>query len=151
MQETSHSNHPVRIHLDRKVYESPNPTTGVALYMLGHLESRKLFCEIDGNHEDEFIPNDATIVHLKGDQHFYSQIEFTVVVNAQQKVVRDDVLTYSELIALAFVDPPTGSDVTFTISYRNGPQSNPEGTVVESRSVRVKDGMIFNVTSTDKS
>lgn len=151
MQETIHSNHQVRIHLDRKVYESPNPTTGAALYMLGHLSPRKLFREIDGNHEDEFIPDDATVVNLKEDQHFYSQTEFTIIVNAQQKIVTDDVLTYNELIALAFSNPPTGSNVTFTISYRNGPQSNSEGTVVEGRNVRVKDGMVFNVTSTDKS
>jgi len=151
MQETIHCNHQVHIQLDRKVYESPNPTTGAALYMLGHVAPRKLYREVDGNHEDEFIPEEAAMVHIKEDQHFYSQIEFTVIVNAQKKVVMDDVLTYNELISLAFSNPPTGSNVTFTISYRNGPQSNPEGTVVEGRSVRVKDGMIFNVTSTDKS
>lgn len=27
--------HAVRIHIDREPYESPNPTTGAALYMLG--------------------------------------------------------------------------------------------------------------------
>lgn len=151
MQEKNHGHHQVRIHLDRKVYESPNPTTGAALYLLGHVAPRKLFREVDGNHEDHFIPNDTTVVHLKEDQHFYSQLEFTIIVNAQQKIIMDDVLTYNELIALAFIEPPTGDNVTFTISYRNGPQSNPEGSVVEGRSVSVKDGMIFNVTSTDKS
>jgi hypothetical protein len=152
MNETIHSNHSIRIHIDRQVHESPNPTTGAALYELGHISSsRKLFREIDGNHEDEFIPNDTISVHLKEDQHLYSQSEFTIIVNAQQKIVMDDELSYNELIALAFTEPPTGSNVTFTITYRNGPQGNPEGTVVEGRSVSVKDGMIFNVTSTDKS
>ena len=30
--------HEVRIHIDQKPYESPNPTTGEALYKLGHVQ-----------------------------------------------------------------------------------------------------------------
>lgn len=29
--------HEVRVHIDQKPYESPNPTTGEALYKLGHV------------------------------------------------------------------------------------------------------------------
>ena len=32
-----HEGHSVRIHIDQKPYESPNPTTGTALYRLGHV------------------------------------------------------------------------------------------------------------------
>ncbi|SCM82319.1 conserved hypothetical protein [uncultured Sporomusa sp.] len=151
MLETIHGDYHTRIHIDRNVYTSLNPTTGAALYALGHVSSRKLFREIDGNHEDEFIPNTETSVHLKEDQHFYSQTAFNIIVNAQHKVAMDDVLTYNELIALAFTNPPTGPNISFTITYRNGPSPNPEGSVAEGRRVRINEGMIFNVTSTDKS
>jgi hypothetical protein len=37
-QELEHQNkHEVRIHIDQHRYESPNPTTAAALYLLGHV------------------------------------------------------------------------------------------------------------------
>jgi len=65
--------HEIRIHIDRKPYESPNPTTHSALYVLGKvLAGYELFKEVQGDHEDDPIPNDAGTIHLKEDQHFYS-------------------------------------------------------------------------------
>lgn len=54
-------------------------------------------------------------------------------------------------MALAFENPPTGPNIVFTITYRRGHGDKPEGTLVEGGTVRIKDGMIFNVTATDKS
>ena len=52
---------------------SPNPTTHAALYVLGKVQAGyELFKEVQGDHEDEAIPNDAGTIHLKEDQHFYS-------------------------------------------------------------------------------
>lgn len=63
----------VRIHIDRKPYESPNPTTHAALYTLGKIQAGyELFREVQGDHEDEAIPNDAGPIRLKQDEHFYS-------------------------------------------------------------------------------
>ena len=76
---------------------------------------------------------------------------FTIVVNGREKTVADRVLTFDELVHLAFDDPPTGEFVSFTITYRRGHGEKPEGILSEGESVRVKDGMIFNVTATDKS
>jgi hypothetical protein len=65
--------HEVRIHIDRKPYESPNPTTHSTLYALGQVQAGyELFKEVQGAHEDEAIPNDGAPIHLKEDQHFYS-------------------------------------------------------------------------------
>jgi hypothetical protein len=142
----------VRIHIDREPYESPTPTTGAAVYRLGRVGSgRGLFKETDGNREDELVPNDETKVHLKQDEHFYSEKEFKIIVNARPKTVTKNRLSFDEVVALAFDDPPAGPNIMFTITYRNGPCSNPEGTLVEGQSVKIKDEMIFNVTATDKS
>jgi len=66
----------VNIIIDRKHKRSPNPTTGNALYVLGELPSGyTLFRETPGPKDDEPIPNDATIVHLKDGDHFYSSQE----------------------------------------------------------------------------
>jgi hypothetical protein len=64
---------PVRIHIDRKAYESPNPTTHTALYALGTVqEGFELFKEVRGDKEDKAIPNNNHPIELKEDEHFYS-------------------------------------------------------------------------------
>ena len=68
-----HKVHEVRIHIDRKPYESPKETTGAALYLLGKIPAGyELFLEVQGNEEDQPIPNNNTKIDLKQDQHFYS-------------------------------------------------------------------------------
>ena len=57
----------------------------------------------------------------------------------------------AQLVALAFDTPPTGENIVFTITYRRGHGDKPEGSLVEGETVKIKKGMIFNVTATDKS
>lgn len=77
--------------------------------------------------------------------------EFTIVVNGRQKVVAQRELSFSALVALAFDNAPNTGNTIYTITYRRGEGNKPEGTLVEGESVQIKDGMIFNVTATDKS
>lgn len=77
--------------------------------------------------------------------------EFTIIVNGRQKVVKGKDLTYAQVVALGFDDPPSGENVSFTITYRKGEGNKPEGTLVEGETVKIKEGMIFNVTPTNKS
>jgi hypothetical protein len=60
-------------------------------------------------------------------------------------------LSFAQLVALAFDTPPTGENIVFTITYRRGHGDKPEGSLVEGETVKIKKGMIFNVTATDKS
>jgi hypothetical protein len=76
----------------------------------------------------------------------------SVIVNSEQKVVdKKDELTFDEVVDLAFNPRPTGPNIEFEITYRRGHGNKPEGTLVQGESVKVKDGMIFHVTPTDKS
>jgi multiubiquitin len=76
----------------------------------------------------------------------------TIIVNGREKhVPRNDDLTFDELIALAYDNPPKGEFIYWTITYRKGHGDKPEGTVIEGGSVKPKEGMVFNVTFTDKS
>lgn len=77
--------------------------------------------------------------------------EFTIIVNGRKKVVTAKELSFAEVVALAFDTPPTGQNIVFTVTYRKGDDHKPEGTLVEGEKVKIKDGMIFNVTATDKS
>lgn len=77
--------------------------------------------------------------------------KITIIVNGREKTVEKRKLTFDQLVALAFADPPTGEFICFTITYRRGNGNRPEGTLAEGETVKLKDGMIFNVTATDKS
>lgn len=147
-------NHLVRVHIDQHRYESPNPTTGAALYALASIgASLELYREVTGDHEDKPIENGPEIIHLQGDEHFHSgkPKTYKIYVNGQEKVLARKTVTFEELVALAFPNPPTGPNILFTISYEDGPHSHPSGSLMPGGKVKVKDGEIFNVTPTDKS
>ncbi|MGI8495262.1 MAG: multiubiquitin domain-containing protein [Pyrinomonadaceae bacterium] len=77
--------------------------------------------------------------------------EVAIIVNGKQREVAKKDLSFADVVALAFDTPPTGENILFTITYRRGHGDKPEGTLIEGQSIKVKDGMIFNVTATDKS
>lgn len=77
--------------------------------------------------------------------------DVTIVVNGRETPVPKDELTYDEVLAVAFPNPPTGVDVLITVTYRRGHGEKPEGTLLPGGTLKVKDGMIVNVTATDKS
>lgn len=77
--------------------------------------------------------------------------EFTIIVNGREKTVTERGLSTDELVKLAFENPPTGKFICFTITYRRGLGKNPEGTLEEGETINLNQGMIFNVTATDKS
>jgi hypothetical protein len=154
--ETQEAKHQVRIHIDQKPFESPNLTTVEALYKLGHVQAGlELFREVKGDKEDQEIPDGPEPIDVREDEHFHSgpapHLESTIIVNGRKKVVAKKRLTFDEIVALAFEPVPTGPNIMFTITYRHGPHANPEGTLIEGGIVKIKDGMIFNVTATDKS
>lgn len=73
----------------------------------------------------------------------------TIVVNARPHQVEKSELSFAEVVALSSLTG--GADTIFTVTYRRGEGHKPEGTLVEGQSVKVKEGMIFNVTATSKS
>jgi len=155
MENQEHKHH-VRIHIDEKPYESPNPTTGEALYKLAHAQAGfELFREVRGDREDPGVPDDRDPIHLKEDEHFHTgpaqPKKFTIIVNGQKKVVTTKTVTFDEIVKLGFPTPPTGTNILYTISYEDGPPANPQGSLKEGGTVKVKNGMIFNVTATDRS
>lgn len=76
----------------------------------------------------------------------------TIIVNAEERVVDGkDELTFDEVVDLAFDPRPAGDQIVYTITYYRGHGNKPEGHLVEGGSVRLKEGMVFNVKYTDKS
>ncbi len=142
----------VPIFINRIAVEAPTPLRGHKLYELGNIPAhQQLFREASGTAEDEPIANDAERIFLKSGDHFYSEREFKLVINGQQKVVAGPTVTYEEIVRIAFPVPTTGPNVLYTVTFADGPRKNPEGELLPHKTVQIKNGMTFHVTPTDKS
>ncbi|MDE0693029.1 MAG: multiubiquitin domain-containing protein [Gammaproteobacteria bacterium] len=96
---------------------------------------------------DRQRPNDKP--DAPAEQHLDKTIG--IVVNGTPKRTELESLTFDQVVALAFPDPPTGKYICFTITYRGAGGRKPEGSLIEGGSVKIKEGTVFNVTVTDKS
>lgn len=76
---------------------------------------------------------------------------FKIIVNGREKIVTEQELSYVDVVRLAFEQPTFNESIVYTVTYKRGPDHKPEGTLVEGDTVKVKPGMIINVTRTDKS
>jgi hypothetical protein len=144
----------VRVHIDQNPYDSPNPTTGAALYALvGIHQGLELFREVDGNQEDQLVANDAGELRLMQGEHFHSgkDRKFRIIVNLEEKVVTKKVLTFWEVVRLAYPPSADGPQVVYTITFKKAAGPRREGTLEEGQKVEIKNGTIFNVRRTDRS
>lgn len=121
---------------------------------IGHFsDDRELFLDSDG---DRTIPRGGSVcLSGNGVEHVRSRNAgprtLTILVNARKREVKPGKISFEELILLAFPNPPSGPQVSFTVSYRKGSLPQPEGSLLPGHNVVVIEGMTFHVTATDKS
>lgn len=60
-------------------------------------------------------------------------------------------ITFDEVIVLAFGAVSQDPNVSYTVTYKKGDNNKPEGIMVKKDEVKVKNGMRFNVTQTNRS
>ena len=77
--------------------------------------------------------------------------EYSVIINGRARTIAARDVTFEELLALAFTPLPSGPNWVFTVPFRRGHGDKPEGSLSSGSTVKVKEGMVFNVTATDKS
>ena len=126
----------VRIHIDEEPYHSPNPTTGAALYALGHVVAGlELYREVNGDREDEPIENGPETVHLKEDEHFHSGPPkvYTIIVNGRKKEVSTKTLSFDQVVALAFNPVPVRAERAVFRDLPERPAEEPRGHVDRGR------------------
>lgn len=75
----------------------------------------------------------------------------TIVVNGRQRGVEKTEMSFDDIVRLAYPNPNTGSEFIYTVTYSKGPDHKKEGALIEGQTVKIKEGMIFNVTETNKS
>ena len=77
------------------------------------------------------------------------QREFKIIVNGRPKPVDRKKQSYRNIARLAYPDADFDTFI-YTITFFNG-MHGQEGDLVEGETVKVKDGMVFNVRRSDKS
>ncbi|WP_299971013.1 multiubiquitin domain-containing protein [uncultured Roseobacter sp.] len=60
-------------------------------------------------------------------------------------------ITYAELIALEVPDYSQHPEITYSVKFTKGNGNKPAGVLAPGGSVKVKEGMIFNVSETGQS
>ncbi len=74
-----------------------------------------------------------------------------IIVNGHNREVSGKELTFVQVVNLAFEDAVFNEVTVYTITYKRGDSHKPEGTLVEGETIKIKEGMVFNVKRTDKS
>ncbi|MDX9786851.1 MAG: multiubiquitin domain-containing protein [Desulfobacterales bacterium] len=73
----------------------------------------------------------------------------TIIVNGRQREVTGKTISYSQVVQLAFPNDQADANIDYTVAYAN--PHGKDGTLVNGQEVHVKEGMIFNVTKTNRS
>lgn len=112
-----------------------------------------MWLDVRGPGEDRII-NDNESVRLdepRVERFYTAPVEITIIVNGRPRVINKYTLSFLEIVRLAFPDAKPTPETIFTVVYKNGPDENPQGSLVEGQSITLKNRMIINVTKTDKS
>lgn len=72
-----------------------------------------------------------------------------IIVNGRQKEVSGQSISYAEVVQLAFPGDQPSQDIEYTVAYAN--PHGKDGTLVDGQETHVKEGMIFNVSKTNRS
>lgn len=75
--------------------------------------------------------------------------DVSIIVNTRKKKWNDaERLSYEQVAEMAFGSCSNDENTVYTITCLNG---HTKGSLVKGKSVKAKDGMIFNVTQTNRS
>jgi hypothetical protein len=115
-------------------------------------ETTDVWLDTAGGHDRMIDDKGMVDLASPGTERFVTRtIRITIKVNSRDREVDHRMLTYWELVQLAYPEAAPSDQIIYSIDYASGPRQNPNGSLVEGQSVTVKEGMKFYVTPTDKS
>ena len=74
-----------------------------------------------------------------------------IVVNGTEHQWPKEEITYTDVVKLEVPNYSETSGIVYSVKYRRGHGEKPEGVLSPGGSVKVKEGMIFNVSETGQS
>lgn len=75
----------------------------------------------------------------------------TIIVEGTPHEWPKDEISYAEVVTLEVPDYPQHTEILYAVTYKKGQGNKPEGVLATGASVKVKEGMIFNVSETGQS
>lgn len=89
---------------------------------------------------------------IKHGHHLHCHLrDVVIIVNTREKKWEKPEISYEELVVLAFGTYSPDPNTVYTVKFSKGSEHKREGSLVKGQSVKVKCGMIFDVTQTNKS
>lgn len=74
-----------------------------------------------------------------------------ILVNGFPHEVEKDIITYLQVVTLAFEDYPQHPERTYSVTYKKGHGNKPTGILSIGSKVKIKNGMEFKVKHTGQS
>ena len=91
---------------------------------------------LEERHQPEKRPDKTVTIIVEGTAHEWP---------------KGEEITYAQVVTLEVPDYAQHPEITYSVKYRKGNRDKPEGVLPPGGSVKVKEGMIFNVSETGQS
>jgi hypothetical protein len=144
-----------RFELDGRIFEwGGTLISGMTLKKLAEVDLATYGVWLNVPHGEHRLIGDNELIDLSapGVEKFCTDIRvITIIVNGRPREVRQTQLSFVEIVKLAFPEAVFNEITVYTVTFKRGPADRPEGSLVEGESVHLKNGMVFNVSATDKS
>ena len=144
-----------RFFLDERAFDwGASHISGATIKRLAGMpsETTEVWLDAAGGHDRLIDDNEMVDLASPGIERFVTRtIQIAIKVNSRERVVDHRVLTYWEVVKVAYPEAVPSDQIIYSIDYASGPHQNPNGSLVDTQSVTVKEGMKFYVTPTDKS
>ena len=102
---------------------------------------------------DKVIENDEEINLARGgvEKLRTRAVKFTIIVEGTEHDWYKKIISYDEVVTLEVPDYAQHPEITYSVKYSKGSGEKPDGTLAKGASVKVNEGMIFNVSETGQS
>ncbi len=89
---------------------------------------------------------------MSNDDKEKKEKDIKIIVNGTEHIVPDDVVTFDEVVEIAFPGHPNNPDIVFSVTFEKADSKPHQGTLASGGNVTVKKhGTVFDVTQTNRS
>jgi hypothetical protein len=83
--------------------------------------------------------------------HDHEKADLIIILNGRETTVEEKKLSYEQIIILALKEYTPAENVSYSVTCSKGEHANDEGIIIPGQVVKVKKGMVLNVTKTTRS
>lgn len=138
---------------NRQVTTECDLTVTEILETAGYATATHFLKEVRGNAEISYEDDPNVSIRIRNKMKFIAceREPLILIVNAERKPWTKETISFTEVIVLAYGQVSTNPNTVYTVTYRNGPNQNPEGAMDKGDVVVVKHKMEFDVSFCNKS